>query len=223
MTDSEHAEDEGRRGYHHGHLVDALLSSAIELIEEKGVEGLSVREVAKKAGVSPAAPFRHFSNKAALLTAVAEQAMERLTQAVKEAEAGCADGDPLLRIEAIGQGYLRWALDNPTHFEIISSRRLIDISASPTMRAQNDAIRRRMMELFAEAVRCGWLRPGMTKEKLILMSRAFAYGLARMAVDGHFPEWYPNEPPQQAVIHSLRAFIAGLPAMAARAENQTEE
>lgn len=219
--DDGRAQDDGRRSYHHGNLVEVLLAAAIALIEEKGVEGLSVREVAKKAGVSPAAPFRHFSSKTALLTAVAEQAMARLTEAVIAAEARCADDDPLVRLEAIGEGYLQWALDNPTHFEIVSSRRLIDIEASPLMREQNDAIRTRMAVLFAEAARRGRLSCDVDPDRLILMSRAFVYGLARMVVDGHFPEWHPKEAPQAAVRRALGAFIAGLPAIAGALANQT--
>ena len=73
---------EEQRPYHHGNLVPTLIETTIQLIEEMGVEKVTVREVAKRAGVSPGAPFRHFKSKSALLTAVAEQAVERLYEAV---------------------------------------------------------------------------------------------------------------------------------------------
>ena len=65
------------RPYHHGALKEALVEAAVALIEEGGIEAVSVREAAKRVGVSPGAPFRHFASKTALMTAVAEEAMAR--------------------------------------------------------------------------------------------------------------------------------------------------
>ena len=68
-------EPTARTSYRHGNLREALIEAAIQLVEEVGPENVSVREAAKRAGVSPGAPFRHFASKTALLTAVADQAM----------------------------------------------------------------------------------------------------------------------------------------------------
>lgn len=114
--------------YHHGDLAEALVSAAVDLIAEQGTMDISVREVARRAGVSPGAPFRHYKNKAALMTAVAEQAMSRLSQSVEDAVARRAGGDPLNQIEAIGVGYLDWAISNPVHFKIVSARDVIDFA-----------------------------------------------------------------------------------------------
>jgi AcrR family transcriptional regulator len=193
--------------YHHGNLVEALIAATVELIEERGVEQLSVREVAKRAGVSPGAPFRHFRSKTALLTAVAEQAMDRLTESVAKAVSEAAGDDPAAAFEAIGQGYLEWALANPTHFQIISSRTLIDFEASPSLRDQNGAIRETMVDLLTQAQRQGQLASDVDLDHLVLAARAYVYGLARMAIDGHFPEWHPSEPPAIAVRQALRLFM----------------
>lgn len=194
--------------YHHGNLVEALIAATVELIEERGVEQLSVREVAKRAGVSPGAPFRHFRSKTALLTAVAEQAMDRLTQSVARAVSEVDSADPAAAFEAIGQGYLEWALANPTHFQIISSRTLIDFEASASLRDQNGAIRETMVELLTRAQHQGWLASDADLDQLVLAARAYVYGLARMAIDGHFPEWHPSEPPPVAVRKALRLFMS---------------
>lgn len=196
------------RPYHHGNLVEALIAAAIDIIEDSGVERLSVREVAKRAGVSPGAPFRHFSSKAALLTAVAEQAMEKLVAAVDAAQARVGADDPLGGIEAIGRGYLDWAISNPTHFQIISSRTLIDFDASSRLRESNEAIRQRMIALLEQASSEGRIADGLDFDRLVLASRALVYGLARMAIDGHFPEWHPHEDPREAAAGALRLFIA---------------
>jgi AcrR family transcriptional regulator len=196
------------RRYHHGNLVEALVKATVEIIEERGAEHVSVREAAKRAGVSPGAPFRHFPSKTALLTAVAEQAMDRLTDAVAKAQSKVADANPVAAFEAIGQAYLEWAIANPTHFQIISSRTLIDFAASDRLRDQNEAIRRTMVDLLIQAQQHGELAPDADFDHLVLVARAFVYGLARMAIDGHFPEWHPSEPPSLAVQKALRLFMS---------------
>lgn len=197
-----------QKPYHHGNLVEALIAATVELIEERGVEQLSVREVAKRAGVSPGAPFRHFRSKTALLTAVAEQAMDRLTEAVTKTVSNVGSEDPAAAFEAIGQGYLEWAMTNPTHFQIISSRTLIDFEASSSLRDQNKAIRQAMVDLLTQAQRQGQLATDVDLDHLVLAARAYVYGLARMVIDGHFPEWHPSEPPPIAVQRALRLFMS---------------
>jgi len=198
--------------YHHGNLVEALIAVTVEIIEERGVEHVSVREAAKRAGVSPGAPFQHFSSKTALLTAVAEQAMGRLTQAVAAAQSNVDTNRPIAILEAIGRGYLQWALTNPTHFEIINSRTLIDFEASDSLRTQNAAIRHRMFDLLTHAREQGQLIKGLDLNYIVLTARALVYGLARMAIDGHFPRWHPSEPPPQAMQNALRLFIGQITA-----------
>jgi AcrR family transcriptional regulator len=197
-----------QKPYHHGNLVEALIAATVELIEERGVEQLSVRAAAKRAGVSPGAPFRHFRSKTALLTAVAEQAMDRLTEAVTKTVSNVGSADPAAAFEAIGQGYLEWAMTNPTHFQIISSRTLIDFEASSSLRDQNRAIRQTMVDLLIQAQQQGQLAPDVDLAHLVLAARAYVYGLARMAIDGHFPEWHPSEPPPVAVRRALRLFMS---------------
>jgi AcrR family transcriptional regulator len=205
-----------RKSYHHGNLVEVLIAVTIEIIEERGVEHVSVREAAKRAGVSPAAPFQHFSSKKALLTAVAEQAMGRLMQAYAAVKSNADPDQPLAVLEAIGRSYLQWALANPTHFEIINSRTLIDFEASDSLRSQNAAIRQRMFELLTQARERGQLIEGLDLNYVVLTARALVYGLARMAIDGHFPRWHPSEPPPQAMRKALRLFIGQITASPVR-------
>lgn len=196
-----------RPGYHHGNLVEALLAAAVALIEEKGVEALSVREVAKQAGVSPGAPFRHFSSKSALLTAVAEQAMARLSEAVRIELDRSDTSDPLDGLRAVGRGYLGWAFANPTHFQVVSSRSLIDFHESPSLVEENEAIRLIMLDLIERGRAQGTLRPGLPTDDLMLASRAFIYGVARMWIDGHFREWRVAKPAASAMTDALDLFV----------------
>jgi hypothetical protein len=133
--------------------------------------------------------------------------MDRLTETVAGAVSEVDSADPAAAFEAIGQGYLEWALANPTHFQIISSRTLIDFEASTSLRDQNRAIRETMVELLTHAQRQGRLTLEVDLDHLVLAARAYVYGLARMAIDGHFPEWHPAEPPATAVRRALRIFM----------------
>jgi AcrR family transcriptional regulator len=153
-----------------------------------GPDNVSVREVAKRVGVSPGAPFRHFSSKIALMTAVAEQAMTRFRAEITNAVDDVTSGDPLERFAAVGVAYLRWAIQNPTHFQIISTRNLIDWGNSESLKADNGAIRALMEETLVEAKRRGLLRSDDLVEAQIA-GRALVYGLARMYIDGHFAQW----------------------------------
>jgi AcrR family transcriptional regulator len=193
--------------YHHGHLVEALLNAAIELIEEKGVDALSVREVAKRVGVSPGAPFRHFGSKASLLTAVAEQAMSRLTASVMTRLEAAGQTSPLEALRAIGHGYLAWVLENPTHFMVISSRTLIDFHGSARLVEENEAIRHIMCDLIVQGRADGSLKAGLPPDDLIFAARAFIYGIARMWIDKHFEEWKVEKPPAKAMADALDLFI----------------
>lgn len=199
-----------RDTYHHGKLGEALIAASIEIIEEQGVEGLSIRAAAKRAGVSSGAPFRHFKSKSALLTAIAEQAMQRLFDAVIAATSELGDNDPLAALQMIGEAYLEWAIRNPTHFEIISSRVLIDFTSSASLQEQNEAIRIQMVALVEEARVLGQIAPETNVADLVLACRALVYGLSRMAIDGHFPEWHPHEAPQTGASHALRLFLDGI-------------
>ncbi|HOB13797.1 MAG TPA: TetR/AcrR family transcriptional regulator [Novosphingobium sp.] len=198
---------EPRKTYHHGNLVEELISATITLIEEKGFDAVSVREVAKRAGVSPGAPFRHFANKAALMTAVAEQAMARLTASVLHERAVCGSDDPVEELRAVARGYLLWALANPTHFDVIASRTLIDFHGSERLTTENEAIRLAMVDMIARAQASGRISAAMPPDALMLMARAFIYGLCRMWIDGHFREWRVAKPAEQAMSEAVELFI----------------
>ena len=104
---------EPRHSYHHGNLRQALIDAALALLEEGGVEALSVRSAAQRAGVSPGAPFRHFASRTALLTALAEEATSQLRQRVEAAVQDAAHAAPLARFTSLGQAYLGWACEHP--------------------------------------------------------------------------------------------------------------
>jgi len=105
----------GRRGYHHGNLREALIDAALELIAEKGAAGFTFADAARGAGVSPAAPYRHFRDRDALMADVARRGFEVLAEDLEQASTA-GDPDPIRRLEQIGQAYIEFARKEPALF-----------------------------------------------------------------------------------------------------------
>jgi AcrR family transcriptional regulator len=105
----------GRRGYHHGNLREALVQGALELIAEKGPGGLTIAEAARAAGVSSAAPYRHFKDREELLAEVAMRGFERFADTLSAAWNGGAP-DPIQGFERLGAAYLTFARREPAYY-----------------------------------------------------------------------------------------------------------
>src|SRR5579862_3749467 len=103
--------------YHHGNLREALLEAAIALIAEVGPMAFTLREVARRAGVSHNAPYRHFRDKEDLMTAVATEGYRELTVAMQEA--GRKQARALDRLKYAGLAYIDFALRRPEHFAVM--------------------------------------------------------------------------------------------------------
>jgi AcrR family transcriptional regulator len=198
------------RPYHHGNLREALIEATLQLVEEGGPEAVTVREAARRAGVSSGAPFRHFPNRTVLLTAVAEEATHRLHAAVFRAVEQAKARGPLARLRAVGVAYLRWASENPTHFAVVSNRGLIDYDSSVSMPRENEEIQGLMSRLLEEAQqKSEALSADPVGMRLVM--RALVYGLARMRVDGHLPQWgVTASRPEPALESALDLFLASL-------------
>jgi AcrR family transcriptional regulator len=111
----------GRVGYHHGDLRQAMIDAAEAVLAEKGVGGFTLRECARRAGVSPAAPAHHFGNLVGLLTVVATLGFDQLSDAMEKAVADAVrtGGD---RLAAIAEAYLAVALARPGRFRVVFGR-----------------------------------------------------------------------------------------------------
>ncbi len=203
-----------RAPYHHGNLKEAMVDATVALVEERGVENLSVREVAKRVGVSSGAPFRHFPTRTALLTAVAEQATRLLLEAMTDAVRRHAAAAPLDRFRALGDAYMRWALAHPTQFAIVSNRKLIDYDGSASLGPDNEQIRALMDDVLSEARERGLLRSDNI-DAIALAARATAYGIARMHIDGHFAQWAKGRNTRKVFAAVFDLFIRGIAAGAA--------
>jgi AcrR family transcriptional regulator len=104
-----------RKGYHHGNLRQALVDATLSLIEEKGPQGFTLAEAARIAGVSPAAPYRHFKGREDLIEEVARQGYEMFADLI-EAAYDTGNPSPLSAFEAVGRAYLAFARQHPGHY-----------------------------------------------------------------------------------------------------------
>ena len=103
-----------RKGYHHGNLREALVEATLTLIEEKGPTGFTMSEAAKQAGVSAAAPYRHFDGREDLIAEVARQGFEIFADLMEFAYS--KGNTPLASFESVGRAYLAFARKNPGHY-----------------------------------------------------------------------------------------------------------
>lgn len=123
------------RGYHHGNLREALIAAALDTIASRGLAGLAVAELARAVGVSPAAPYRHFRDRNALIAEVARQGFERLEDALKQAVA-TGPAHPVAALERCGRAYLAFAAREPAAYAAMAQGGTED---DPTVQVATDA------------------------------------------------------------------------------------
>ena len=109
--------------YHHGNLRLTLINAGLAILDADGEKALTLRKVARQAGVSHAAPYRHFKDKNALLTAIAQQGFQKLANQM-QAGFHSAQGDALQQFLAIGQAYIKFAGEHRAHFKVMFAERL---------------------------------------------------------------------------------------------------
>ena len=120
-----------RSKYHHGELRSALVSLAVKEIGKAGIEKLSLRSLARQAGVSPTAPFRHFPDKQTLLAAIAIEGFEELARRLTETSESNAGTEE--RFIEMGATYVGFAQDFPVHYQLMFGAVLGDFSASKAL------------------------------------------------------------------------------------------
>jgi AcrR family transcriptional regulator len=127
----------GPRGYHHGDLKEALVRAALALIAEKGPAGFTFADAARWAGVSPAAPYRHFRDREELLADVARRGFEQFTLALTKA---WDDGKPdlMAAFDRLGKSYLDFAKREPSYYSAMFEAG-VSIDADPQLRAVSEA------------------------------------------------------------------------------------
>jgi len=172
-----------RRPYHHGHLRQALLEGALGVIRELGPAAFTLREVARRAGVSHNAPYRHFRDKDALLAAVAAQGFRELTRAMQEG--ADRQARPLDKLKHSGMAYVGFALRRPEHFTVMFDAPVISRQDPDYAQASEEAFQT-LVNYIRECQEAGELPGGDTLERA-LYAWSLVHGIAKLAVTGRFP------------------------------------
>jgi AcrR family transcriptional regulator len=175
-----------KQAYHHGDLRAALVEAAAQLAAERGVAALSLREAARRAGVSQAAPYHYFADKSALLAAVAEAGFQQFdrTQAAALDE---ASADPIERLQALASAYVRFALDKPHYFRVMFRPHLVE----PAKYAELHRVAQRTFERLVDCTRAARLSVGHEDPDPLAAATlvwSVPHGLAMLYLEGPISE-----------------------------------
>jgi AcrR family transcriptional regulator len=171
--------------YHHGNLKEALISAGLDILSEKGMEGLSLRNVAKKVGVSHTAPYNHFPDKQALLAAISTAGHEQLHQTLLDTFEKFKHSSPDI-IAEIAWSYLQFALDDPDKFKLMFSGALEEERAHP---AYIEISRNNVSLLEEIIVFCqnkGQLEKGRV-ENIAIKLWSLVHGFTYLMLENQFP------------------------------------
>jgi AcrR family transcriptional regulator len=192
-----------RDTYHHGDLKRALLAAALGLVQEKGPKGFTLREVARRAGVSAAAPYRHFADKAELLAAVATQGFAQLHDTLSTTAAKTAD--PTRQVLAMGRAYVRWAAAHPDYYQVMFGSEL-DKSDKPELVAAGARTFGDLLDVIVRCQKAGVLAAGDPR-KIAAPTWSLLHGIASLTIGSDFRHVGIREDPQGLAERGLRGLL----------------
>lgn len=196
-----------RRRYHHGNLRQALVEAALTLVQEEGAAALTLRAAARLAGVTQAAPYRHFADKDALLAAVAEEGFRAMEAAMRRALEEAGD-DALARFRALGHAYIAFARSHASHLRVMFGRELADRSAHASLRQAAQATFRLLVDAIADCQRVGLVRAD-DPEELAVSAWSMVHGFSTLLLDGQL-EMVRDRTPEALADAVARDLFLGL-------------
>jgi AcrR family transcriptional regulator len=171
--------------YHHGDLRNALIRAGQALLAEEGIAGLDLRKVARAAGVSHTAPYRHFADKQALLAAIAEDGFYQLAEGM-DAAIGQVPANAAIQLEQLAHAYVQFALDHPAHMREMFSGLTVKRAAYPQLHAAAKEAFQRVVQLIERGQAHGEIRPG-APAALSMVAWAEIHGIAMLLIEDQLP------------------------------------
>jgi AcrR family transcriptional regulator len=194
--------------YHHGDLPAALLAAVREAVTDNGVSGVSLRDVARRAGVSHSAPAHHFGSKAGLLMAFAAEGFRLLAQAMRSEVASQGAADAAAQVAAVGQAYVRFAVSHPAHFEVMFGPDAL-VPGDRELTAARKAVYELLTESIGRARQAGRL-PGHSPELVAISAWSLVHGLAALLISGRIPDRAGQHDPQPIAVAVTNLFTQAL-------------
>lgn len=186
-----------KTAYHHGDLRKALLAEAANIVETDGVPALTLREIARRLGVSHAAPGHHFADKATLLGELAAEGFDELS---RELEQGQTKGrTPVARLCEAGRGYLRFALKRPGHYRVMFGGALKDAAKSPHLAAAGARAYEALRSAVIAAMPAARAKNALHVEQAAFLAWSATHGAAMLLLDGPVPGDLPANAKRDAV------------------------
>lgn len=176
-----------KAAYHHGNLRQGLIACGVELIQEKGVDALTLREIGARLGVSRSAAYRHFADKAALVAAITEAGFIEFGDALEGAKSGAAP-DFSSRMQAMGAAYIRFANEHRAYFDVIFAGPLEPGSAA----AQAGD---RAFGILEETIREGQASGDVRRGDSSVLARtvwAWVHGVSMLRLDASEPGFFAS-------------------------------
>ena len=181
--------------YHHGDLPAALLAAVQNAVADGGVSGVSLRDVARRAGVSHSAPAYHFGSKAGLLTAFATAGYRLLAESVITEAAAADAGDGAAELAAIGRGYVRFAVGHPEHFEVMFRLDALDPANAEFVAASEAAYG--LLTATVERCRAAGRLHGRSAEVVAVSAWSLVHGLSALWISGRLSERIAEQDPRR--------------------------
>lgn len=197
-----------KAGYHHGDLRRALMDAALASVAEGGLASLSLREAARRVGVSPAAPYHHFPSLEALVEALCAEGFSGLDAAM----AAAAAADPQAQMRALGRAYLHYAATHPAHFRLMFS------GPAPELEAPSPDTVPAFGQLIAgiHDLQAAGLAPPGPVAPLALLAWSLVHGLACLRIDGPLSGGLMGLTPEALETSLTDTFVACLAALAGK-------
>ncbi len=200
---AESAAESKRDTYHHGNLKQALTDAALRLVQEKGPKGFTLREVARRAGVSAAAPYRHFADKSQLLAAAAAQGFVQLHETLNNTASTTTDLSE--QVLAMGRAYVRWAITHPDYYQVMFGSEL-DKTKSPEVLAAGV---RAFDDLLDTIARCqeAHLLPAGDPRAIAGPIWSLLHGVSMLTIGSDLSQVGIREEPEALIERSLRELL----------------
>ena len=192
------------RSYHHGDLKEALLKASLELVAEKGPHGFTLAEVCRKAGVSVAAPYRHYRDREALLAAIAVVGFENQYQELAAAVESCQD-QSFEALRALASVYVNFAIAHPSRYRVMFGSDL-----SKTKFPELYATARRAFDIVFCTVEKCLMAAGKPTENTYALSVSIwshCHGIAMLCVDGFLREIAMDQRVQELIDLAAESFV----------------
>lgn len=167
------------RKYHHGNLREALVKTAMLLLRRREIADLTLRDVAKSAGVAQSAMYRHFASKGALLSAIAERGFKELMRRA-EAQISRHSGNPRTLYHSVASTYVKFALDNPQLYKLMFLEEAIEVNPKPGTQSSSNASFAQLVGVIEQCQTAGLIATAQDKTTAALALWSLLHGLSSL-------------------------------------------